>query len=431
MNTEIVPTLVDYVGTILFGLAVLHTFICSKLMHLSHQFDEGSVLQSVFHFLGEVEVVFGIWAAVFFVFLTFHLGPAQANQRIESLNFTEPLFVFVIMVMASSKPVLFFAKTGINKVSDFFYGVFKVHGTLADFFAVLVVGSLMGSLITEPAAMTVSALLLNSMIHSENKKLLYGMLAVLFVNVSIGGALTHFAAPPILMVVSKWQWDFLYVFDHFGLKSLFAVLVNSALFCFYFRKEIKRSCSPLERSGSNTHIPWVVVGAHLFFLTLVVVKAHYSHIFFGLFLFFLGLTTITKKYQSNLRFKESLLVAFFLGGIIVFGESQKWWLQPLLSQMTEGALFLGAIGLTAVTDNAALTYLGSQVEGLSENSKFSLVAGALAGGGLTIIANAPNAAGYSILQKKFGQNGLNPFYLFAAALMPTLVAAISYWFLPF
>lgn len=425
-----VPPLEDLIGTVLFGFAVIHTFLCSKFMHISHMSQKGSLKESIFHFLGEVEVVFGLWSAVFFVFLTAHLGSTATNHQFDSLNFTEPLFVFVIMVIASSKPILYFAKVGINKISDGIIFLTKLNNTVADLFTVLVVGSLIGSLITEPAAITVSALLLNSMLREQSKKLLYGVLAVLFVNISVGGALTHFAAPPILMVAAKWQWDLAFVFQHFGVKSLIAVILNSGLLCFVFRREIKRSCIPLDRIGADQVIPGIVVALHIMFLVLVVIKAHSAHLFFGLFLFFLGLTTITKKFQSTLRFRESLLVAFFLGGIIVFGGSQKWWLQPLLTQLTDGFLFIGAVGLTAITDNAALTYLGSQVDGLSPSSQFSLVAGALAGGGLTIIANAPNAAGYSVLQKKFGQDGLNPVFLFIAALAPTLVAVSCYWFLP-
>ncbi len=424
------PSLVEIVGTSLFFLAVLHTFICSKLMHISHAAPKGSLKESLFHFLGEVEVVFGLWAAIFFLFMSVYLGSGDANQQIDAMNFTEPMFVFVIMVIASTKPILHFARVIINNISDLLIFVFRINNTVSDFFTVLVVGSLAGSFITEPAAMTVSALLLNGMVGSKNSKLLYALIAVLFVNISVGGALTHFAAPPILMVAAKWNWDLAFVFEHFGLKSVTAVLANSLLFCLLFRKELSANCGPLERKITDQKIPWIVTALHLVFLVLVVVKAHHQHIFFGLFLFFLGLTTITQKYQTTLRFRESLLVAFFLGGIIVFGGYQKWWLQPLLTSLGDGALFLGAVGLTAITDNAALTYLGSQVEGLSDSSRYALVAGALAGGGLTIIANAPNAAGYSILNKKFGSDGLNPLYLLIAALIPTLIAVVCYWLLP-
>ena len=80
---------------------------------------------------------------------------------------------------------------------------------------------------------------------------------------------------------------------------------------------------------------------------------------------------------------------------------QRWWLQPIVSGLEPLALFFGALGLTAITDNAALTYLGSLLAGISDESKYMLVAGAVAGGGLTVIANAPNPAGVALLKRGF------------------------------
>jgi hypothetical protein len=150
-------------------------------------------------------------------------------------------------------------------------------------------------------------------------------------------------------------------------------------------------------------------------------------VFVGLFLFFLGLVQVTNEYQSELKLKESLLVGFFLAGLVVIGGPQRWWLEPILKNLSTIPLYFGAILLTSFTDNAALTYLGSLVEGLSDISKYSLVAGSVVGGGLTVIANAPNPAGYGILNPYFGKEGISPFKLFIAALIPTLVAAIIFW----
>lgn len=253
---------------------------------------------------------------------------------------------------------------------------------------------------------------------------MYLLLALLFVNVSIGGALTPFAAPPMLMVAHTWNWDFAFVAKHFGWKSVMAVSLNTLLLVIFFFKDIRESMQSLSAVSEKQHkIPLWVLCVHALTLLGLVASSHHTNTAFGLFLLFLGLSTVTKKYQEPLRLRESLLVAFFLGGIIMFGPLQRWWLQPLLSSMSQLTLYFGASALTAVTDNAALTYLGSQVEGLNEVSKYYLVAGALAGGGLTIIANAPNAAGFSILQKRFN-GGLNAGLLFLAALIPTLIVLV-------
>jgi len=149
------------------------------------------------------------------------------------------------------------------------------------------------------------------------------------------------------------------------------------------------------------------------------------------FMLFLGLVTATREHQDNLKLREGLLVGFFLAGLVTLGSLQSWWLQPLIAGMDGVTLFLGATGLTAITDNAALTYLGSLVESITPDLKYALVAGAVTGGGLTVIANAPNPAGVGILQNSaaFRGEGISPLGLFLGALGPTLVALLCFWFI--
>jgi hypothetical protein len=111
---------------------------------------------------------------------------------------------------------------------------------------------------------------------------------------------------------------------------------------------------------------------------------------------------------------------------VVLGGMQAWWLEPLVSGMSPRALFFGAAALTAITDNAALTYLGSLIEGLSDEAKYKLVAGAVAGGGLTVIANAPNPAGVALLKRGFADQSIGAAGLLAGALLPTLVAILAF-----
>ena len=168
---------------------------------------------------------------------------------------------------------------------------------------------------------------------------------------------------------------------------------------------------------------------HLLFLAAVVVFAHHPDVFFGVFMLFLGLTTATREYQDSLKLREGLLVGFFLAGLVTLGSLQEYWLRPLISNLGGSTLYFGATALTAITDNAALTYLGSLVEGIGPDLKYALVAGAVTGGGLTVIANAPNPAGVGILQtaKAFENEGISPLGLFIGALVPTLVAIVCFW----
>ena len=133
----------------------------------------------------------------------------------------------------------------------------------------------------------------------------------------------------------------------------------------------------------------------------------------------------------SLPARVALLVGFFLAGLVTLGSLQAYWLKPLIQGLSGSALFYGAAGLTAITDNAALTYLASLVEGISDELKYALMAGAVVGGGLTVIANAPNPAGVGILQeaKVFEEEGISPLGLFLGAVPPTGIAIIVFWIL--
>ncbi len=417
------PTLVNIVSTSIFALAVIHTFSTQFFEHLAHKHPNHA---GVWHLLGEVEAVFGFWAMVLVTFFFFYSGNQATIQYLESLNFTEPLFVFVIMVIAASKPVLEFCLFLVTRVA----ALLPLKKSVSFFWVTLTLVPLLGSFITEPAAMTVAALLLRDHYFSKkiSPKLMYAALGVLFVNVSIGGTLTPYAAPPILMVAAKWNWDIVFMLHEFGWRSSLAVVVNATILALLFFKELEQ----VETNPSDKRIDRIPVGVvliHLLFLLGVVVFVHHSVIFMGLFLFFIGYTTAYARYQNKLIFRESLMVAFFLAGLVVLGGQQKWWLQPLLANLDADTVYYGATALTAITDNAALTYLGSLVEGLSDEFKYALVAGAVTGGGLTVIANAPNPAGYSILRGNFEDGAISALYLFIAALPPTLVAIIAFRFI--
>jgi len=286
---------------------------------------------------------------------------------------------------------------------------------------------LLGSLITEPAAMTLAALMLRERIFvtGASAALRYATLGVLFVNVSVGGTLTNFAAPPVLMVAAKWEWSTGFMLSMFGAKALVAVLVNAAAVTFLFRRQLAEF-SRADGGGAGARVPRLLVLLHVLLLGAVVFTNHQPEAFMGLFLLFLGLAEAYRRHHDRLLLREGLMVAFFLAGLVVLGGQQRWWLQDVLSRLDESTLFYGATALTAITDNAALTYLGSLVEGVSEEYKYALVAGAVAGGGLTVIANAPNPAGFAILKDHFEEQSINAFGLFAAALPPTLVAVACF-----
>lgn len=424
--TDQTPAYIQYVGAALFAIAVIHTFSTKFFEGLAHRHPAHAGL---WHLLGEVEVVFGFWAMVLMVFLFFAIGQHDAVAYIDSRNFTEPLFVFAIMVVAGTRPILQVAGDAVNGLSR----AVPLPGALMFYALVLIVVPLLGSFITEPAAMTLAALLLRDRIFGAAVplRLKYVTLGVLFVNISIGGTLTHFAAPPVLMVASTWQWDLGFMFTQFGWKAALAVAINALGATLLFRRELAslQHAKPAATEQTALRAPASVILVHLLFLVGVVVFAHHPAVFLPLLLFFLGFVTAYARYQDPPMLKEGMLVGFFLGGLVVLGGLQQWWLQPLLTRMDATAVFFGATALTAITDNAALTYLGSLVQGLSPEFKYALVAGAVSGGGLTVIANAPNPAGIALLRSTFDEGAVHPLGLLGAALVPTAVAMSCFWLL--
>lgn len=417
-------TPIQWIAAAIFAVALLHTFSAKYFERLSHRYPRHSGL---FHLLGEVEVVFGFWAIVLVVFMAVVVSGSAALDYAESRNYTEPLFVFVVMVIAASRPVLRTVMALVNAIAR----TVPVRTPIATAWLGLAAVPLLGSLITEPAAMTIAALMLAPQIFRVQvaERVKYLALGVLFVNVSIGGTLTSYAAPPVLMVATAWQWDSAFMVATFGWKAALAVLLNATIATYALRHHLSAAPAEKDDAAAEAQVPLSVVAVHLSLLAGVVLFAHHPVVFLSLFLMFLGFTQAYERYQSQLILKEALLVGFFLAGLVVLGGMQQWWLQPIVSGLSPVALFLGALGLTAITDNAALTYLGSLITGISDQSKYMLVAGAVAGGGLTVIANAPNPAGVALLKRGFADETIGAGGLFVGALGPTTVAAAAFMFL--
>ncbi len=435
----------NVIATVIFLLAITHTFLAKKFMHIAHVWrdehekkmrarglekhgrgrDEVCLKAEVMHFFGEVEAIFGIWVVPLLIAVTVFRGwPAAEEYLNHRVKFTEPMFVVVVMAIAATRPVLRFAEGFMSLVA----GIGR-RSPAAWWMSILTIGPVLGSFITEPAAMTICALLLARQFYDlrPSRNFRYATLGLLFVNISVGGTLTHFAAPPVLMVAHRWDWDTLFMFEHFGWKSAVGIIIANVIYFLWFRREFRQlehpateHNVPTEWSDRTAPLPVYVVAVHLFFLAWTVFTAHYPTLFIGGFLFFLAFTVATEHHQNPVSLKLPLLVGFFLAGLVVHGGFQGWWIGPVLRDLSEVPLMFGAMTLTAVNDNAAITYLASLVPNFGDSLKYAVVAGAVAGGGLTVIANAPNPAGQSILGRYF-DDGVSALGLFLGALIPTAV----------
>ena len=527
----------NLVATLIFLAAIVHTFLSSKFLFYAHKWkaehqkkiERGEVSESstklsaeIFHFLGEVEVVFGLWAVVLTAAIVLFYDWHTFVGYISGVNYTEPMFVVVIMTLASSRPILNLSEKIMSRVA----AIFK--GTLAAWWlTIMTLGPILGSFITEPAAMTISAMLLARKFYDLNpsKKLKYATIALLFVNISVGGTLTHFAAPPVLMVAAPWDWNLAFMFTTFGWKAVIGIVLSNALVFFVFKKEIlelerkfrlsilkteikeryihsdtlKNDLKVAEkRIGDDLHnefqrikdtakastmtgcemddmdcvlleetfeqefeelktqrmsvsvpgllprdkrpkltdpnwdersgdVPGWIIAVHVAFMVWTIVNAHYPAIFVSGMLFFIGFSHVTWPFQNNVNLKSPMLVGFFLGGLVIHGGLQGWWIAPVLGSLGELPLMLSATVLTAFNDNAAITYLSTLVPGFTDILKYAVVAGAVTGGGLTVIANAPNPAGQALLKNYFS-NGISPILLLAYALAPTIIMALCFVF---
>ncbi len=541
----------NLVATLIFLCAIIHTFLTSKFLAYAHKWEhehEEKIKQGlahkhsvhipagIFHFLGEVEVVFGLWvialcAAIFF----FHDWHTVVGYVSHKVNFTEAMFVVVVMILASTRPILKLAEMFMLKIAGL------MGGTLAAWWlTILTIVPLLGSLITEPAAMTISALLLANKLYElgPSVKFKYATIGLLFVNISVGGTLTHFAAPPVLMVAGPWDWGTGHMIANFGWKAFVGIVISNGVYFFIFRKELEKlqekyALNDLKDQIQRTYLAhrdleteidnviaaldansdfvsslkvkmddkvnevkmqlfnqlkerhektfqdkgldmslvkeafdqrfeemkllrmrkgfprllpedkrpdfrdphwdtrddpvpaWIIL-IHVIFMAWTIANAHHPQFFVPGLLFFLGFAHVTSPYQNIIELKTPLLVGFFLAGLVLHGGVQDWWIAPVLGNLKEMPLMLAATVLTAFNDNAAITYLSTLVTGFTDSLKYAIVAGAVAGGGLTVIANAPNPAGQSLLKKYF-DNGVSPPGLLKAALLPTVIIWICFF----
>ncbi len=436
-------------ATALFAAAVAHAFAAPWLARFARRraATAPGIGASALHLLGEVEAIFALWAFAWLLlalcwpgkgwgFVAAYLAGGDCSAAAAGVptagpsKFLEPLFVFIVMAIASSRPILQAARRLLEAVTAWFGG-----GVAARWLVLLTLAPLLGSVITEPAAMTIAASLLAARFYrlGPSAHLRYATLALLFVNVSVGGALTHFAAPPVVMVASRWGWGSAEVFRQFGVAALVSVALANALYFLRFRRELAGLRDAAAPAADEPTVPLWVTLAHaaLIAWTILMLSAHQALPMAAGFVVYLGFAFATRRWQAPLRLRTPAMVALFLTSLVVLGGMQGWWISPCIARLGEGGLLASAVALTSFNDNAAVTYLAAQVPALAEPTSAALrhavLAGALAGGGLTVIANAPNPAGQAILAAHFPE-GISPLRLFLWALPPTALAVATFLF---
>ncbi|MDR1463162.1 MAG: putative Na+/H+ antiporter, partial [Azoarcus sp.] len=148
------PTIIQVIGSILFAVAILHTFSVSFFLRLAEKHPAHAGLWGLF---AEAEFIFGFWAGILLISIA-AIEPKSGDTPavaayLKSLSYTEPLFVLAIMIVAASKPIIIFASTIVRQASR----LLPIARPLAFYFTILAVVPLLSSFITEPAAMALAA----------------------------------------------------------------------------------------------------------------------------------------------------------------------------------------------------------------------------------------------------------------------------------
>ncbi|HAB98590.1 MAG TPA: hypothetical protein DCE71_02060 [Parachlamydiales bacterium] len=428
---------------ILFVCAVLHTLSVHKIHQKARDMEAKqlstkearksprSLIVQGLYFLSEIEIIFAIWAIPLFITISLFYGLPVAVEYMNTRDYTEALFIVVILTITSTRPIVHMAEQFIAFLAK------KMGGSLSVWwFTLLTVGPILGSFITEVGSMALCALLLSRQFYSyqPSPKLAYATLALLFVNISVGGLLTNFASPAVLVLAHCWDWTAGDMFFDFGWKAIIGILFSNLLYYLYFKKEFillnakQRSSGKLFITPISEAVPPWVIYAHVFFIFWIVAASHYPAIFFASFIVFLGFYHSTRDHQYSLNLVRPLMVGIFLAGLVIHGGLQGWWVIKALKGLTPLGVMGMAMTLTAFNDNTAISYLAILVPNWGDAYQYAVFTGVVAGGGLTVIANAPNPAGYVILKSHFPQ-GISPIRLFLAALIPTIILYALFYFL--
>ncbi|MDN3506660.1 MAG: putative Na+/H+ antiporter [Simkaniaceae bacterium] len=423
---------------VIFLAAITHTLLAHHFTALAKKVskkegDSASILAEVLYFLGEIEIVFALWVIPLVIAATAFFGFTEMIQYLNSRIYIEPFFIVVVMSLSSSRPIFKLAEKGVRSVGKFF-------GNSAEswWLATLTLGPILGSLITEAAAMTICVLLLRKRIYTRHpsNRLAYGTMGLMFVNFSVGGVLTNFATPPALSLSRCWNWDVFDFFSQFGWRVVIGILLVNLLYFTFLRKDFRaltqithKEEERREADQNKGPVPVWITCIHLGFLAWTIAMAHYLPIFFGSYLLYLGFHQATRMHQYRINLKRPLMVGLFLAGLVIHGGFQGWWIEPLIGNLGYGAMMVTGTVLTAFNENTTVAYLACLLDDLQPHIQYALVSGLVAGGGLTIMAHAPNPAGQALLRPYF-RKGISPFKLFLAALGPTLIFLLIFFVFP-
>lgn len=394
-----------------------------------------STVARLVHVLAEGEGGPPIWTLILFVIGIILIGYENMKGYLESVNIAEPMFVGGMVLVASTKPVL----DASERIIMFLAQKLPLPGLLGFFAVTLTLGPLLGSFITEPAAMVVVVSLVMRQVKGRHltRRFLYLLLGVICTNVSVGGALTPIAAPAIVVIADSVGWDIAFTMQNFGPKAILTVLTTTTVVVIipYWRTLAGMDFHAGMNGNGDFHkhdLPenkaaWkkaLALSINVGIIGLMIVFSHTPvMMLLTLFLFYI-FHDVFHAYHSPMKFMDGFRVAAFLYGILALGTLQRWWIEPLIHELDDGTLYFSIAGLTTIMDNALLTYLVSLVEGIEQSLLILIVWAALAAGGALLPANAPNPIAKVEMQTIFPNQEPSMVQWFINALPSTIIALV-------
>lgn len=404
---------IEGVGTAIFLVGLLHS-VCGGL--ISHY------LPARLRFITHPESAMVMWATVLLGVQWWGSGSTGVIKYVSRLHLIEPIYVATILIVCSTPSLIRSIRWTIFSVAH----RLPVNTPMTFFVLAIVLGSLSGSIITEPAAMTLMCTIIGDtfLTSTRSDPFKYAVLGLILVSVSIGGALTPFSAPPIVMVATAWGWTLPVILRNFALPVIVSIVASTVIITMIFRRELT---TPVAIVSRPRRPDWIVSTIAMTLLVATLIVRHSLPSLLAILLIATGVIMVTSRRVAIAAVESGVWVGLFLVGVIILGGLQTWWVAPIIRSLPPSQLFMASIVVSAVADNAALAYLGTLVPDICRIKQLAIVGGAVCGGGLTVIANAPNPIAFRLLAPAFGSNGINPVKLALAAVGPTLLVAALFW----
>lgn len=401
------------VSTICFALAIIHVFFSDKFQKKAAASKGGA--HTFYAFFGNTTLIFGIWLIPTLICMFIFEGHEALQEAFESLNYREPFAYFVLITIATVRPMIQLFHFVLAKISDLFGNRLSLFWGSALFLSALI-----GGIFSPIAVMTLLCLYLSSTFFTlkPSRHLTYFTFATILIVISASATIFPVNFNFFFQLVDP-NLSHRELFRLFGYKALIAIALLIGLGMRMFKKEFLA----LQQKASNiTHDKGPITARHLFYFLIFLLASFGSENAYIL-LMAIAITIIIHKAfyrekgkEGELKLYLPLTIAFFTATLEIFARLQTWWAAELLSSLDQVQTFFWTYALTGLNEHVPL-----EASHITRNVSFLAV---VAGGGLTLIAKSANIVAKKILKHNFPDQAVSPFRHLIYAIPLTLLFAL-------